>query len=172
MLKTCLKHKIIRDFLKEYNEEKWPFIIPTLLEIAILNLKSSFKSNYFSDDDFENILYDLKDNIFSYKKENNFIHKSNNKASNEWRSGKNLCYEDYEIICKDKKKYDDEPFNNFYINKDFNFYYEDNNNSYYDKRKERKLSFEKVKKQNYENRKNIMKTKSKIKELDDLDKKK
>ena len=104
MLKTCLKHKIIRDFLKEYNEDKWPFIIPTLLEIAILNLKSSFKSNYFSDDDFENILYDLKDNIFSYKKENNIIHKSNNKASNEWRSGKNLCYEDYEIICKDKKK--------------------------------------------------------------------
>ena len=44
MLENCLKHKIIRDFLKNYSEEKWPIIIPSLIEIAILNLKSSFKT--------------------------------------------------------------------------------------------------------------------------------
>ena len=171
MLESCLRHKIIRDFLQEYNEDKWPFIVPTLLEIAILNLKASFKTNYFSEEEFKNILYDLKENLYSYKNKNNFNEKSNKKPSDEWRNGKDLCYEDYEIICKDRKKYDDEPFNNFYINKDFDFYYEDGNYDY-NKRRERKLSFEKVRRDNDENRKNIRKTKSKIKELVDLDKKK
>ena len=166
MLESCLRHKIIRDFLKEYNEDKWPFIIPALLEIAILNLKASFKTDYFSEEEFKNILYDLKENLFSYKNKHNFNDKSNKKPSNEWRNGKDLCYEDYEIICKDKQKYNDEPFNNFYMNKDFDFYYEDDNYDY-NKKKERKLSFDKLKRENNENKKNIKNTKSKIKELED-----
>lgn len=51
MLEICLKHKIIYDFLKNYKEEKWNIIIPSLLEIAILKLYSSFEKYFFSEKD-------------------------------------------------------------------------------------------------------------------------
>ena len=112
MLENCLKHKIIRDFLKNYSQEKWPIIIPSLIEIAILNLKSSFKTLFFSEEDFKNILSDLKENLnlgnpFITQKE-----KIRKKPSTDWRNGKQTCYEDYEIICRDniKKTLYDEPY--------------------------------------------------------------
>ena len=53
MLENCLNHKIIREFLRNYSQDKWPFIIPSLLEIAILNLNSSFKTLFFTEEDFK-----------------------------------------------------------------------------------------------------------------------
>ena len=63
MLRTCLKYKTIKNFLLNYNESRWSKLIPSLLEIAILNLHISFKTNFFSERDLENIIIDLKSNF-------------------------------------------------------------------------------------------------------------
>ena len=63
MLATCMKYKTIKNFLLNYNESRWSKLIPSLLEIAILNLHISFKTNFFSDKDLENIINDLKSNF-------------------------------------------------------------------------------------------------------------
>ena len=60
MLDVCLKNQIIYDFLNNYNQKKWNNIIPSLLEIAILNLYSSFKRYIFSEEDFSLIIDNLK----------------------------------------------------------------------------------------------------------------
>ena len=63
MLATCMKYKTIKNFLLNYNESRWSKLIPSLLEIAILNLHISFKTNFFSEKDLENIIFDLKSNF-------------------------------------------------------------------------------------------------------------
>ena len=63
MLATCMKYKTIKNFLLNYNESRWSKLIPSLLEIAILNLHISFKTNFFSERDLENIIIDLKSNF-------------------------------------------------------------------------------------------------------------
>ena len=70
MLATCMKYKTIKNFLLNYNESRWSKLIPSLLEIAILNLHISFKTNFFSEKDLENIITDLKLN-FKKKLSNN-----------------------------------------------------------------------------------------------------
>ena len=60
MLDVCLKNQIIYDFLNNYKQKKWNNIIPSLLEIAILNLYSSFKRYIFSEEDFSLIIDNLK----------------------------------------------------------------------------------------------------------------
>ena len=80
MLTTCMKYKTIKNFLLNYNESRWCRLIPSLLEIAILNLHISFKTNFFSEKDLENIINDLKLN-FKKKLRNNEI--SNNKNLDE-----------------------------------------------------------------------------------------
>ena len=64
MLDICLKNKIISDFLKHYKQKKWNNIIPSLLEIAILNLYSSFKRYIFSEEDLSLIIENLKSKYF------------------------------------------------------------------------------------------------------------
>ena len=59
MIEIILKRKPIRDFLKNYSSERWTEIIPNVLEIGVLNLKNSFGTYQFSQEDFQNILYDL-----------------------------------------------------------------------------------------------------------------
>ena len=107
MLENCLNHKIIREFLRNYSQDKWPFIIPSLLEIAILNLNSSFKTLFFTEEDFKNILNDLKEKLNSENEINplfNYREKIRKKPSTEWRNGKQTSYEDYEIICRENEK--------------------------------------------------------------------
>ena len=60
MLETCLENKIIYDFLKLYDQSYWKKLIPSLLEIAILNLYSSFNTLLFSEEDILNITNNLK----------------------------------------------------------------------------------------------------------------
>ena len=60
MLEICLKNKIIYDFLQKYKQKKWCNIIPSLLEIAILNLYISFKRYIFSENDLSLIIENLK----------------------------------------------------------------------------------------------------------------
>ena len=64
MLDACLKNKIIHDFLNNYKQKKWNNIIPSLLEIAILNLYSSFKRYSFTEEDFSLIIDNLKSKCF------------------------------------------------------------------------------------------------------------
>ena len=60
MLELCSKNKIIFNFLKNYKQKKWNNIIPSLLEIAILNLYNSFKRFIFSEEDLSLIIENLK----------------------------------------------------------------------------------------------------------------
>ena len=60
MLETCLENKVIHEFLTYYDKSCWHKLIPSLLEIAILNLKSSFGTYLFSEEDLHNIIKDLK----------------------------------------------------------------------------------------------------------------
>ena len=62
MLEACLKNKIIRDFLNNYKQSRWQKLIPSLIEIAILNLNSSFHTVIFSEEDIKNIIDELKTN--------------------------------------------------------------------------------------------------------------
>ena len=74
---TCMKYKTIKNFLLNYNESRWNKLIPSLLEIAILNLHISFETNFFSEKDLENIINDLKSN-FKKKLRNNEINNNQN----------------------------------------------------------------------------------------------
>ena len=60
MIEICLKHKIIYDFLKNYKQKKWNTIIPSLIEISILNLYNSFKKLLFSEEELLLIIENLK----------------------------------------------------------------------------------------------------------------
>ena len=59
-MEICLKNKIIYDFLHNYKKKKWTNIIRSLLEIAIINLYTSFKRNNFSEEDLSIIIETLK----------------------------------------------------------------------------------------------------------------
>ena len=71
MLKTCLENKVIFDFLTHYDENCWHKLIPSLLEIAILNLKYSFNKLLYSEEDIHNIIKDLKINLKKNLNNNN-----------------------------------------------------------------------------------------------------
>ena len=92
MLEACLGNKVIRDFLKHYKQSRWQKLIPSLIEIAILNLNSSFHTLFFSEEDINNIIQELKGS----QTQNNFGHKHKlrkdrthiifSKPSHEWRT--------------------------------------------------------------------------------------
>ena len=56
-----------REFLSNYPTKLWNKIIPDVFEIGILNLKNSFNTLKFSHQEFENILFELR----NYNPENN-----------------------------------------------------------------------------------------------------
>ena len=60
MIENCLRHKIIRDFLKNYTENRWKDLIPSLIEIGILNLQKSFNKIIFTNDEIKKILRHLQ----------------------------------------------------------------------------------------------------------------
>ena len=60
MIEICLKNKIIFNFLENYKQKKWINIIPSLLEIAVLNLYTSFKRYVFSEEELSLIIENLK----------------------------------------------------------------------------------------------------------------
>ena len=60
MLESCLRHKIIRDFLKHYTEKRWKDIIPSLIQIGILNLQKSFNKIIFTIDELKMVLHHLQ----------------------------------------------------------------------------------------------------------------
>ena len=92
MLETCLNNKTIRDFLNNYETSRWKQLVPSLIEIAILNLNSSFNTVIFSEEDIKNIIAELKTsqnskNTQSQKpKRDTHSHIIFSKPSNQWRT--------------------------------------------------------------------------------------
>ena len=71
MLENCLRHKIIRDFLKNYTEKRWKDIIPSLIQIGILNLQKSFNRIVFTIDELKMVLHHLQISQIEKDKERN-----------------------------------------------------------------------------------------------------
>ena len=97
MIEACLKNKIISKFLKNYKEKKWISIIPSLLEIAILNLYNNFKKTYFSEKDLSSIIKNLSNPNKLNKLRNNchldildFLYKRRYSHQNSVRNSKNI----------------------------------------------------------------------------------
>ena len=76
-----------REFLSNYPTKLWNQIIPDVFEIGILNLKNSFGTLKFSRQEFENILYELRnykpekeeeENYYEEEEENSSYTNSNN----------------------------------------------------------------------------------------------
>ena len=156
MLETCLNNKIIRDFLNNYKQSRWKKLIPSLIEIAILNLNSSFHTDIFSEEDIENIIDDLKINQNKedtqqkkLKKEKNHSYVIFSKPSNKWRTADGGV----------------PPISG---NKDKEFFFDNSSLTNYSKyNKDNK----EIAKENIINKKQIKNAKSKIKEQVDNDKK-
>ena len=167
MLEECLRNKVIRDFLNLYKQNRWKKLIPSLIEIAILNLNSSFHTLLFSEEDIFNIIEELKIN---QNKKNGIQEEPKpkkefrqhiifSKPSNEWRTADGGV----------------EPIsgNNFRKNDNRNFSYDGSiisNNSKYSHNLKNSRDRD-IEKENLKNINNIKNTKSKIKSQVDLDKK-
>ncbi len=168
MLETCLRNKVIRDFLNLYKQSRWKKLIPSLIEIAILNLNSSFNTLFFSEEDIHNIIEDLKINqdkkngiIEELKPKKEFQqHIIFSKPSNEWRtadggvepkSSTNLRTNDNRNILFDGSN----------INNNYSKF---SHTSKYSRDRD-------IEKENIKNQKMIKNSKSKIREQVELDKK-
>jgi hypothetical protein len=79
MIENCLRHKIIRDFLKNYTENRWKDLIPSLIEIGILNLQKSFNKIIFTNDEIKKILRHLQISQIEKDKNREKEIKENNK---------------------------------------------------------------------------------------------
>ena len=79
MLENCLRHKIIRDFLKHYTENRWKDLIPSLIEIGILNLQQSFNKIFFTNEELRKILRHLQISQIEKDKEKNREKEKDNK---------------------------------------------------------------------------------------------
>ena len=81
MIENCLRHKIIRDFLKHYNEKSWKEIIPYIIQIGILNLENSFNKIFFTSDELRKVLRNLQTSQIEQdrerKKDRNHMEKEN-----------------------------------------------------------------------------------------------
>ena len=155
MLETCLNNKIIRDFLNNYKQSRWKKLIPSLIEIAILNLNSSFHTDIFSEEDIKNIIDDLKVNKNKEDTQQKKLKKENHsyvifsKPSNQWRTADGGV----------------PPISG---NKDKEFFFDNSSLTNYSKySKDNK----EIARENIINKKQIKNVKSKIKEQVDNDKK-
>ena len=137
MLEACLENKIIYNFLSLYDQSRWKKLIPSLIEIAILNLNSSFNTLIFSEDDIKNIIKDLKliqkkpmfYNITPKLKEEIIFQKPSiiwrTVVLNEDDSSQNIRYYNSWKNSKKKKIYQARKIKN--IDMDTNYTYDNNN---------------------------------------------
>ena len=152
MLETILENKIIYEFLTLYEHSFWKKLIPSLLEIAILNLKSSFNTLIFSEQDIDSIIHDLKvkkkiipnfnkkpKSIKDTEKEKEKEHIIYYKPSTEWRTIEgwgepdNLIHHRYchswKYSNKRKQKHLKRKKKNFVDNDERNYYYTSSENN-------------------------------------------
>ena len=152
MLEEILENKIIYEFLTLYDHSFWKKLIPSLLEIAILNLKSSFNTLIFSEQDIDSIIHDLKvkkkiipnfnkkpKSIKDTEKEKEKEHIIYYKPSTEWRTIEgwgepdNLIHHRYchswKYSNKRKQKHLKRKKKNFVDNDERNYYYTSSENN-------------------------------------------
>jgi len=152
MLDTILENKIIYEFLTLYEHSFWKKLIPSLLEIAILNLKSSFNTLIFSEKDIDNIIKDLKEkkkiipnfnkkptSIKDTEKEKEKEHIIFYKPSTEWRTIEgwgdpdyllhHRCCHSWKHSNKTKQKHLKSKIKNFADNDKRNYYYTSSENN-------------------------------------------
>ena len=152
MLEEILENKIIYEFLTLYDHSFWKKLIPSLLEIAILNLKSSFNTLIFSEQDIDSIIHDLKvkkkiipnfnkkpKSIKDTEKEKEKEHIIYYKPSTEWRTIEgwgepdNLLHHRYchswKYSNKRKQKHLKRKKKNFVDNDERNYYYTSSENN-------------------------------------------
>ena len=152
MLEEILENKIIYEFLTLYDHSFWKKLIPSLLEIAILNLKSSFNTLIFSEQDIDSIIHDLKvkkkiipnfnkkpKSIKDTEKEKEREHIIYYKPSTEWRTIEgwgepdNLIHHRYchswKYSNKRKQKHLKRKKKNFVDNDERNYYYTSSENN-------------------------------------------
>ena len=152
MLEEILENKIIYEFLTLYDHSFWKKLIPSLLEIAILNLKSSFNTLIFSEQDIDSIIHDLKvkkkiipnfnkkpKSIKDTDKEKEREHIIYYKPSTEWRTIEgwgepdNLIHHRYchswKYSNKRKQKHLKRKKKNFVDNDERNYYYTSSENN-------------------------------------------
>ena len=152
MLEEILENKIIYEFLTLYDHSFWKKLIPSLLEIAILNLKSSFNTLIFSEQDIDSIIHDLKvkkkiipnfnkkpKSIKDPEKEKEREHIIYYKPSTEWRTIEgwgepdNLIHHRYchswKYSNKRKQKHLKRKKKNFVDNDERNYYYTSSENN-------------------------------------------
>jgi hypothetical protein len=89
MIENCLRHKIIRDFLKHYTENRWKDLIPSLIEIGILNLQKSFNKMIFTNDELKKFSRHLQISQIEKDKERskeNFKENKDNKEKDTEKS--------------------------------------------------------------------------------------
>ena len=79
MIENCLRHKIIRDFLRNYTENRWKDLIPSLIQIGILNLQKSFNKIFFTNEEIKNVLRHLQISQIEKDKERNKEKEKENK---------------------------------------------------------------------------------------------
>ena len=152
MLEEILENKIIYEFLTLYEHSFWKKLIPSLLEIAILNLKSSFNTLIFSEQDIDNIIQDLKlkkkiipnfnkkpKSIKEKEKEKEREHIIYYKPSTEWRTIEgwgepdNLLHHRYsqswKYSNKKKQKHLKSKIKHIFDNDKRNYYYTSSENN-------------------------------------------
>ena len=71
MIDSCLNHKIIRDFLKNHQENKWKDLIPILIKIGILYLKKEFNKIVFTFEELKKLSLNLQHEEIEKDKERN-----------------------------------------------------------------------------------------------------
>ena len=96
MLENCLRHKIIRDFLKNYSEKRWKDLIPSLIEIGILNLQKTFNKIIFTNEEIKNFLRHLQISQIKEDKEINKEKEKENKENDRNINNENNSKEKYE----------------------------------------------------------------------------
>jgi hypothetical protein len=90
MIENCLRHKIIRDFLKHYTENRWKDLIPSLIEIGILNLQKSFNKMIFTNDELKKFSRHLQISQIEKDKERNKEGFKENKDNKEKGNEKSI----------------------------------------------------------------------------------
>ena len=106
MIENCLRHKIIRDFLRNYTENRWKDLIPSLIQIGILNLQKSFNKIFFTNEEIKKFLRHLQISQIENDKERNKEKEKENQELKDININK-------EINIKAEKENNDYIDNNF-----------------------------------------------------------
>ena len=123
MIENCLRHKIIRDFLRNYTENRWKDLIPSLIQIGILNLQKSFNKIFFTNEEIKKVLRHLQISQIEKDKERNKEKEKEKEKENKELKDINI---NKEINIKAEKENNDYADNNLLKGKE-----NDNENKYF-----------------------------------------